>query len=147
MPDVMIADTDLFFFYLRGGRCEVQAESVVEQVNKGSLELKVSSETYDDAISAIRADEQPLDIARSFVSDMKSIPHVAVPLTAEIAEDALGLYISHGGRRRLSYFDCFHVASAKRYDIRLLTSDKYIIKHQSELGMSAADLSSFEGSI
>jgi predicted nucleic acid-binding protein len=142
----MIADTDLFFFYLRGGRCEVQAENVIEKVEHGNLELKVSSETYDDAISAIRADEQPFEIARSFVSDMKSIPHTAFPLSVEIAEDALGLYISHGGRRRLSYFDSFHVATAIRYDIPLLTSDKYIIKHQSKLGVRATDLSFIEGS-
>jgi len=141
----MIADTDLFFFYLRGGSCEAQAESVIEEVTRGDLELKVSSETYDDAISAIRADEQPLEIARSFVADMKSIPHTAYPLSAEIAEDALGLYVSHGGRRRLSYFDSFHVATARRFDIPLLTSDKYIIKHQSELGTRATDLSSVKG--
>jgi len=143
----MLADTDLFFFYLRGGGCEAQAERVIEEASQGKLKLKVSSETYDDAISAIRADNLPLDVARSFVSDMKSIPHTALPLSAEIAEEALGLYTSYAGRRRLSYFDSFHVATARRYNIPFLTSDRYIIQHQSKLGIEATDLSSIKASV
>jgi predicted nucleic acid-binding protein len=142
LVDVVIADTDLFFFYLRGGRCELQAENVIEEVGKGNVELKVSSETYDDAISAIRADELPLAVARSFISDIKLIPHTALPLTVEIAEEAIGLYSSHGGRSRLSYFDSFHVATARRYNLPLLTSDRYIIQRQSKLGVEVIDLSS-----
>lgn len=146
LADVVLADTDLFFYYLRGGKCEAQAEKVIEEASRGALQLKVSSETYDDAISAIRADELPIDVARNFVSDMKSIPHAALPLSAEIAEEALNFYASHGGRRRLSYFDSFHVASAKRYDLPMLTSDRYVIRHQSVLGIDTIDLSSIKAS-
>lgn len=146
LAEVMLADTDLFFYYLRGGRCEAQAEKVIEEASSGNVDLKVSSETYDDAISAIRADELPIDVARSFVSDMKSIPHSPLPLSAEIAEEALSLYASHGGRRKLGYFDSFHVASAKRYDLPMLTSDRYVIQNQSALGVRTIDLFSIKAS-
>jgi predicted nucleic acid-binding protein len=138
---VVLADTDLFFFYLRGGRYESQASSVIKEANEGIIELRISSEVYDDAISAIRAGDVPLDVAHGFVSDMKSIPHVALPMTAEIAQEALELYGSHGGRRRLSYFDSFHVATAKRYALPLLTSDRYMIEKAVVLGVGIKDLS------
>ncbi len=141
IPRTFLGDTDLFFFYLRGGEFEVQAEKVIKEASAGGVHLKTSSEVYDDAISAIRADGSSLDVAHSFVSDMKSIPHVAMPMSAEIAEDALGLYIEHGGRRKLSYFDSLHVATAKRYVLALLTSDGYIIKHAKHLGVDVVDLS------
>ncbi len=138
---VLLGDTDLFFFYLRGGRYEAQAEKVIRAASAGDLELRTSSEVYDDAISAIRADNAPLSLARDFISDMKSIPHTPLPMSAEVAEEALGMYIQHGGRRKLSYFDSFHVATAKRYALSLLTSDKYLIEHASSLGVSVASLS------
>jgi len=138
----MLADTDLFFFYLRGGRCEAQAAVVIEEASRRNVELRTSSETYDDAISAIRADGLSLEVARSFVSDMKVIPHKAMPLSAEIAEEALSLYIIHGGRGKLSYFDSFHVATAKRYDIPMLTSDKFIVQNHSAFGIETIELPS-----
>lgn len=66
----LLGDTDLFFFYLRGGRCESQAERVIKKVNTGNIDLRTSSEVYADAISAIRADNLPLSVAHSFVSDI-----------------------------------------------------------------------------
>ena len=136
----LLGDTDLFFFFLRGGRLEVQAEKVVKAAENRTLVLRTSSETYDDAFTAIRADGISIDIALEFVSDMKSIPHVAFPMSAEIAEEAMGLYRSHGGRRRLSYFDSFHVATAKRFDVAFLTSDRYVLENSLALGVEAVDL-------
>jgi len=138
---VLLGDTDLFFFYLKGGRFQAQAEGVIKESKKGNLELKTSSEVYDDAISAIRADGVSLHVAHSFVSDMRSIPHTALPMSAEIAEEAMSLYRRYGGRRKLSYFDSFHVATAKRYELRLLTSDQYIIENFRPLGVQVSDLS------
>ncbi len=138
---ILLGDTDLFFFYLRGGRLEPQAESVIKAVSAGKLELRTSSEVYDDAISAIRADNAPLSLARDFISDMRSISHTALPMSAEVAEEALNMYRREGGRRKLSYFDSFHIATAKRYALTLLTSDRYIIEHASALGVNVADLS------
>ncbi len=141
---VFLADTDLFFFYLRGGKFELQAEKVIQEASAGSLELRTSSEVYDDAISAIRANGSPLNVAHSFVSDMKSIPHSPLPMSAEVSEDALSMYIKHGGRRRLSYFDSFHVATAKRYVLTLLTSDRYIVDNAQAFGMKTKDLSDWK---
>lgn len=135
-----VGDTDLFFFFLRGGSLEEQAKKVVDAAEDGPLVLRTSSEVYDDAISAIRAGGVSLEVANEFVSDMKSITHVALPISAEIAEEAVALYRSHGGRRKLSYFDSFHVATAKRYDIPLLTSDKFILQNAGTFGIETADL-------
>lgn len=136
----MLGDADLFFFFLRGGTFEEQAEVVVRAADSGELLLRTSSEVYDDAISAIRADGTPLSVANGFVSDMKSIPHTALPMSAEIAEDALTLYVAQGGRRKLSYFDSFHVATARRYDLTLLTSDKFILANSRALGINSTSL-------
>jgi len=138
---VLLGDTDLFFFYLRGGTFQAQAEGVIKEATSGRVDLKTSSEVYDDAISAIRADGVSLEVAHSFVSDMRSIPHTPLPTSAEIAEEAMSVYLRYGGRRKLSYFDSFHVATAKRYALELLTSDQYIIENARVLGIQVRDLS------
>ncbi len=137
---VLLGDTDMFFFFLRGGRCESQAGQVIKEASAGRVDLRTSSEVYDDAISAIRAGGASLSVAKSFVSDMRSIPHTSLPMSAEIAEEAMAMYVKYGGRRKLSYFDCFHVATAKRYDLTLLTSDKYIIENASTLEVNVTEL-------
>jgi predicted nucleic acid-binding protein len=118
---------------------------VIREAGEGGLDLRTSSEVYDDAISAIRADGAPIQVARDFVADMKSIPHTAYPMSAEVAEEAMSLYLDLGGRRSLSYFDSFHIATAKRFDLTLLTSDKYIIEHSAKLGVDVVDLARWKG--
>ena len=141
-PDAsFVADADVFFFYLRGGRLEEQAADVIRQASAGTITLRVSSEVYDDAITAIRSEGQPLDVARDFVSDMRSMPHSPVPMSAQIAADAMSLYGEFGGRGRLSYFDSFHVATARSMGARLLTSDRYVNRNHLKLGVKVADLS------
>jgi predicted nucleic acid-binding protein len=139
-PRILLGDTDLFFFFLRGGVFEGQAAIVIAAAEDGRLIIRTSSEVYDDAVSAIRAGGASLELANDFVADMKSIPHTSLPMSAEIAERALQLYRSNGGRRRLSYFDSFHVATAMRYDLPMLTSDRFIIQNAPDLGMVALDL-------
>jgi len=143
-PLTVLCDADLFFFYLRGGKLEDQASKVIEAASAGRVNLKTSSEVYDDAISALRADEVPLKTVLSFVSDMKAISHSSMPISAEIAEDALSMYMKHGGRRRLSYFDSMHLATAKRYDLPFLTSDQYVIRNAKTLGARTFDLAIWE---
>ncbi|QQG49279.1 MAG: PIN domain-containing protein [archaeon] len=143
-PPSLLCDTDVFFFYLKGGRCQVQAELVLKSAEEGELELRTSSEVYDDAITAIRADGLPLEVAQRFVADIKSFRQTSLPMTPEIAEDALDLYRRHGGRRRLSYFDSFHVATARRYDLPLLTSDRYVLEESETLGLKVWDLARWE---
>lgn len=139
---VLVADTDLFFFYLKGGKYEIEAREIIRRASSGLTEIRASSEVYDDAISALRSDNIALETIHEFISKMKSIPHKALPMSAEVAEDALKMYIEHGGRRKLSYFDSFHVATAKRYSLPLLTSDAYMINHAKELGITAINLGS-----
>ncbi len=118
---------------------------MIREAGEGGLDLRTSSEIYDDAISAVRADGAPLEIARDFVADMKAIPHTPYPMSAEVAEEAMSLYLGHGGRGGLSYFDSFHIATAKRYDLPILTSDKYMIERSAKLGVSVVDLSQWKG--
>ena len=140
---VFLGETDLFFFFLKGGRCESQAAKIIEQAESEQIELRTSSEVYDDAISAIRADGGTLSLAQEFVSDMKSIPHSALPMSGGIAGEAMRLYEEFGGRRRLSYFDSFHVATARWSDLALLTSDKYILDNADNFRISVVDLSAW----
>ena len=143
-PLSILGDADLFFFYLRGGRLEDQASKVIEAASAGRVNLRTSSEVYDDAISALWADEVPLETVLSFVSDMKVISNSSMPMSAEIAEDALSMYMKHGGRRKLSYFDSMHLATAKRYDLPFLTSDRYVIRNAKTLGVRTFDLADWE---
>lgn len=137
----ILGDTDIFFFYLRGGKYERQAARVITQADSGRIDLRTSSEVYDDAISAIRSSGAALEVAQDFAADMRSIPHKALPMSAEIADEAMRLYILHGGRGRLSYFDAFHVATSKRYHLALLTSDSFILENSNAFGASSCKLS------
>ena len=78
-------------------------------------------------ISAIKGANVNLDIAHGFISYMKSILHSAFPMSAEVTEDAISMYMKYGGRRKLSYFDSFHVATARRYLLEFVTSDRHLI--------------------
>ncbi len=138
--ETLLIDTDVIFFFLRGGRLETQAELLILGAEDGKFELQTSSEIYDDAISALRSGETSFETVKSFLADMKAIPHRSLPMTADIAEYAMSLYAKYGGPRRLSYFDSFHVATAKRFDLKLVTSDHYMLKHGKEIGISVADL-------
>lgn len=140
--NVYLADTDLFFFYLRGGRYSEQARQVIRSASASVLELRTSSEVYDDAVTAMRSDNIDFEIIRDFISKMKSIPHKSLPMSAEIAEEALTFYRDYGGRSKLSYFDSFHAATSKRYGLPLLTSDGYLIRHANDLGITVTALSS-----
>jgi|SRR5579875_902026 len=139
---ILLADTDLFFFYLKGGKLAQQAKHVIKMASRGALELRTAPEVYDDAISALRSDNVAMPTIIEFVSMMKSIPHRALALNAEVAEEALTLYRKYGGRRKLSYFDSFHAATAKRYDLKLLTSDGYMQDHASKIGIEVRSLQS-----
>lgn len=138
--EALLVDADLFFYFLRGGRLEREAEKVVRKAEAGALTLRTSSEVYDDAVLALRSDEVPLESIREFLGDMRSIPHSAAPMSAQTAAEAVSLYIEFGGRGRLSYFDSFHVATAKGLDLPFLTSDGYVLRNAAKLGVRAMDL-------
>jgi predicted nucleic acid-binding protein len=136
----LLVDTDVIFFFLRGGRLEDKAEKLVLKAENGELELRTSSEVYDDAISALRSGGTTLDVVRNFLADMRTIPHRPLPMTADIAEYAMNLYARYGGPGKLSYFDSFHIATANRFDLKLVTGDRYVLEHGSEMGISVIDL-------
>lgn len=82
----------------------------------------------------------PLSMVVEFINTVSRIPHKTLPLNPEIVGQALKYYMEHGGPRKLHYFDSYHVATAKHYNLPLLTSDKYIIKRSKELEIQAIDL-------
>jgi len=134
-----MADADLFISYLTGDALEPQFNKAVKMAESGEAELLVCSEVYDDVATALRSQGVGLEEVCRFISDMRAIPHSAVPMSVEIAREALEMYMEHGGPRKLHYFDSFHVATARHSNLPLLTSDQYIIQHALELGMKALD--------
>ncbi len=88
----------------------------------------------------LRSNGVSLDKVIEFISVMSKIPHKPLPLNPEIVVQALKYYVKHGGSRKLHYFDSYHVATAKYYNLPLLTSDKYIIEHAAELEVQVIDL-------
>lgn len=116
---------------------EPHFRKVVDTSLEGGLEIVSSSEVYDDVISALRSDKIPLGTILNFLRDMMTIPHRALPFTVEIAASAMDLYLKHGGRRRLHYFDSFHVATSEKEQIPLLTSDNYILDHSKDMNIKA----------
>jgi len=99
----------------------------------------VCSEVYDELVSALRTGGASID-AILFLDAMRIISHKPMLVTAELAHDALQLYKIYGGPRRLHYFDSFHVATARKYQLPLMTSDEFVIEHKNELNIDATDL-------
>jgi len=139
LPQTLLVEADLFISYLIDDELASTFSRVVEEAARGATALLSSSEVYDDVVSALRSQGVPLEKTASFISDMSAVPHKALPVTVYIAEEALRLYISHGGPRKLHYFDAYHVATAKTHSLPLLTSDRYIIEHATSLGITALD--------
>jgi len=140
LPRTILIEAGLFISYLTGDDLEPLFSRVVEALNSGDVEAFASSEVYDDVISALRSQRIPLEKTLAFVADMRSIPHKALPVSVEIAAEALRTYIRHGGPRKLHYFDSYHVATARNQGLPLLTSDRYIVGHAEEMGVRALDV-------
>ena len=136
----LLLDTCVFLHYLFGDKLADKAEILVRLAVQGKVTLAVSSEAYDDAITAFRSKGVKNSIILDVLEKWASIPHQVLPATIEIAMEALKLYNRYGGRRKLHYFDSFHVATAKHYNLPLVTSDKYIIDNSEKLGINVLDL-------
>ncbi|MBS7249910.1 MAG: PIN domain-containing protein [Candidatus Freyarchaeota archaeon] len=135
-----LLDSNVFLSYLKGDELSAQAEKVVKSSVEGTLEAFVSSMLYDDVISGLRSKGMSLNEVLHVLTAIASIPHTALPVTPTIAISALTLYIKHGGQRKLHYFDAYHVATARIQELSIITSDKYIVEHQKNLGITAIDL-------
>ena len=140
LPKHVLLDADVFISYLVRDSLFEHSVRVVERVAAGMITAYVSSEIYDDIVSMLRSSGVSLSKVVEFIDAVSRIPHKPLPLNPEIAVQALKYYVEHGGPRRLHYFDSYHVATAKYYNLPLLTSDKYIINHSKELGIQAIDL-------
>ncbi len=136
----VLLDTCVVLHYLFGDELADNAEKIIQCIVNGDVKAYFSSEAYDDAITGLRSKGIGTDVIIDILEKWASIPHEVLPVTPEIAIDALNIYRIHGGSRRLHYFDAFHVATSRYYNLPLLTSDKYIIEHHRELQIEVIDL-------
>ncbi len=139
LPPSLLVDADLFISYLTADWLEPLFALAVNEAKASATELLVSSEVYDEVITALSSQRVPIEKAIEFVIDMKKIPHKALTVTSDISAEALRVYREHGGPRKLHYFDSYHVATAKIYGISFLTSDKYVVKNAKRLGVDIID--------
>jgi len=136
----LLLDTCVFLHYLLGDKLADKAEILVRLALEDKVTLAVSSEAYDDAITAFQSKGVKTSTILDILEKWASIPHQTLPTTIEIAIEALELYNQYGGHRKLHYFDAFHVATAKHYNLPLITSDIYIIDNAEKLDINVIDL-------
>lgn len=135
-----LLDADVFISYIKGDEMVDHSERVIDGIMSGRLEAHISSMLFDDVITGLRSKGMEISEVINVILAIASINHTSLPVTSAIAVNALMLYERYGGARRLHYFDAFHVATAKINGLSMITSDKYIIEHQKELGIKAIDL-------
>jgi len=140
VPTRLVADTVLFISYLRGDELSDRAEIVIDWALTQKTLLLVSSEMYDDLITAYRTSGyKPSDI-KNILLDLRAVPHEVVPTTLNIAVIAMDLYSKYGGSRKLHYFDSFHVATALTIGEQLITSDNFILENAKNLGIKTINM-------
>ena len=144
LPGKVLVDSDVFISYLTRDKLFEHSLKVIEEIASGMVEAYVSSEIYDDIISMLHNNGISLRDVIAFIDAVSKIPHEPLPVNPEIAMLAMKYYAGHGGTRRLHYFDSYHVATAKYYDLPFLTSDRYIIRNAGELGVEVTDLQSIK---
>lgn len=140
LPSRVLVDSDVFFSYLVNDELSIHSEKLIERANQGGLKLACASELYDDIITALRSDNVRMPVIIEILRDLRKLSHEVLPTTVDVAEEAMRLYAQHGGSRKLHYFDSFHVATAKQYDLTLITSDGYMLRNAEKLGIKAVDL-------
>jgi len=140
LPARLVVDTVLFISYLRGDEFSDRAEIVIDTALTKKTLLLVSSEMYDDLITAYRTGGYEPNDVKNMLLDLRAVPYEVVPTTLNIAILAMDLYSKYGGSRRLHYFDSFHVATASTIGEPLITSDKFILENAENLGIKTIDL-------
>ena len=135
-----LLDSDVFISYLfQEDELYEPSRNLVRAIARSNFIAYVSSELYDDIISALRGSGLSLSDAINVLRDVSKIPHKVLPINLVVLQ-ALELYRKHGGSRKLHYFDSFHVATSKHYGIPLITSDKYIINNSESIEVNVIDL-------
>lgn len=140
IPSRVLVDADVFFSYLVSDELSQHSERLLHRSEQGLLKIQTASEIYDDIITALRSDGASIELVIDIISDLQKIPHEVLPTTIDIAADAMRSYAEYGGQRRLHYFDSFHVATAKFYELPLVTSDRYILRNSARLGLTSLDI-------
>lgn len=140
MKGRFLLDADVFISYISGDELADHSERVIRSIMTGMLEAFVSSMLYDDVTCGLRSKGVELRVVIQVLTAIASIPHTPLPVTSAIAVSALTLYMRHGGPRKIHYFDTFHVATSRAYELPLITSDAYISEHQEDLGIATFDL-------
>jgi len=135
-----LIDSDVFISYIKGDEMIEHSERVIDAITSGILEARISSMLFDDVTTGLRSKGMEISDVIKVILAIASIKHVSLPVTSAIAVNALMIYESHKGPRRLHYFDAFHVATAKINGLQMITSDRYIIENQRALGIKAVDL-------
>lgn len=136
----VLLDSDVFISYIKGDEMVESSERVIDAIMSRRLKAHISSMLFDDIITGLRSKGMEISDVIKVILAIASINPLSLPVTSAIAVNALMLYERHGGPRRLHYFDAFHVATAKINNLSMITSDKYIIEHQKELGIKVIDL-------
>ena len=136
-------DADVLFAYLVGDHLSNSAERLLTRSEEGLVKINVASEIFDDVITGLRSNNVSLETVVELVGDLRRIPHVVLPTTVEVVLEAISLYATYGGSRKLHYFDSFHVATAKTYDLPMVTSDRFVLTHSGKMGIRALDLRDF----
>ena len=120
-----LIDSDVFISYVKADNLIAHSEKVVHQILEGKTQAYVSSMLYED-----------ITRAASVTAITNLMFH---PTTAEVDLLAFTLMKQY---RIASLFDAYHVATAKIHSLPLITSDKYIIQNQEEIGLTVIDLRS-----
>ena len=75
----LLQDTCVFLHYLLGDKLADKAEILVKQAAKREATLYVSSEAYDDAITALKSKGVKDDVILDLLDKWAAIPHRPYP--------------------------------------------------------------------
>ena len=142
-PKVLI-DADVILAYLMDDVLANQAAILIEQANNDQIQLLGSPELYMDIITAYKSQGTPdVQIIR-LLEDLAAIKHHCLPPTLDLSISALKYYHRYGGSRKLHFFDAFHVATALKYAMPLVTSDQFILQQAKQMNIDVINLRSIE---
>lgn len=142
-PHELLVDADVLFSYLVGDHLTNNAERLLTRAEEGAVRISVASEIFDDVVTALRSGGISIQTVVELVGDLRRIPHAVLPTTVDIVLEAMALYTTYGGPRKLHYFDSFHVATAKTHDLSMVTSDRFVLANSPRMGIRALDLRDF----
>jgi len=140
IPNEILLDTDFFISYYRKDELINNVKEILALALENSINLFISSEIFNDIISAYRSKGYSFYQIKELLLDLYDIPFKVLPVDLDIAYYAIEYYEEFGGSRKLHYYDSFHVATAKKYEKIFLTSDKFILKNQEMLNIQTIDL-------